>query len=137
MTRRISLALTLHNHQPIGNFGWVLAEVFEQAGFPRGVFRTLLIGSRQVKAVIENPRVSAVTLTGNNSIAALAASTAGTGGRFSGAFIMGAMSGLVAAPCGAPVFAAVLSVAASMYFFYSPIFDFRVTDAQDLPSVGA
>jgi thiol:disulfide interchange protein DsbD len=37
------------------------------------------------------------------------ASTAGTGGRFSGAFIMGAMSGLVAAPCGAPVFAAVLT----------------------------
>lgn len=37
------------------------------------------------------------------------ASTAGTGGRFSGAFIMGAMSGLVAAPCGAPVFAVVLT----------------------------
>ena len=37
------------------------------------------------------------------------ASNAGTGGRFSGAFIMGAMSGLVAAPCGAPVFAAVLT----------------------------
>src|SRR5687768_2285224 len=37
------------------------------------------------------------------------ASTAGTGGRFSGAFVMGAMSGLVAAPCGAPVFAAVLT----------------------------
>ncbi len=34
MTRRISLALTLHNHQPIGNFGWVLAEVFEQAYRP-------------------------------------------------------------------------------------------------------
>ena len=31
MTRRISLALTLHNHQPIGNFGWVFADVFEQA----------------------------------------------------------------------------------------------------------
>ena len=26
---RISLALALHNHQPVGNFGWVLAEVFE------------------------------------------------------------------------------------------------------------
>ena len=26
--RRISLALTLHNHQPIGNFGWVFADVF-------------------------------------------------------------------------------------------------------------
>ncbi len=37
------------------------------------------------------------------------AATAGTGGRFSGAFIMGAMSGLVAAPCGAPVFAAILT----------------------------
>ena len=36
------------------------------------------------------------------------ASTAGTGGRFTGAFVMGAVSGLVAAPCGAPVMAAVL-----------------------------
>ena len=34
MTRRISLALTLHNHQPIGNFGWVLADVFERAYAP-------------------------------------------------------------------------------------------------------
>ena len=32
--RRISLALTLHNHQPIGNFGWVFGEVFEQAYKP-------------------------------------------------------------------------------------------------------
>ena len=37
------------------------------------------------------------------------AATAGTGGRFAGAFIMGAVSGLVAAPCGAPVMAAVLT----------------------------
>ena len=34
MTRRISLALTLHNHQPIGNFGWIFEEVFEQAYKP-------------------------------------------------------------------------------------------------------
>ncbi|HJP89327.1 MAG TPA: alpha-amylase/4-alpha-glucanotransferase domain-containing protein [Candidatus Limnocylindrales bacterium] len=34
MTGRISLALTLHNHQPIGNFGWVFAEVFDQAYKP-------------------------------------------------------------------------------------------------------
>ena len=33
-SRRISLALTLHNHQPIGNFGWVFAEVFEKAYAP-------------------------------------------------------------------------------------------------------
>jgi thiol:disulfide interchange protein DsbD len=37
------------------------------------------------------------------------AATAGTGGRFAGVFIMGAMSGLVAAPCSAPVMAAVLT----------------------------
>lgn len=35
--------------------------------------------------------------------------TAGTAGRVSGAFIMGAVSGLVAAPCSAPVMAAVLT----------------------------
>jgi thiol:disulfide interchange protein DsbD len=37
------------------------------------------------------------------------AATAGTGGRAAGAFIMGAASGLVAAPCSAPVMAAVLT----------------------------
>ena len=37
------------------------------------------------------------------------ASSAGTGGRLSGALVMGAMSGLVAAPCSAPVMAAVLT----------------------------
>jgi alpha-amylase len=31
---RISLALALHNHQPVGNFGWVFAEVFEKAYAP-------------------------------------------------------------------------------------------------------
>lgn len=37
------------------------------------------------------------------------AATAGSGGRFGGAFVMGAMSGLVAAPCSAPVMIAVLT----------------------------
>lgn len=37
------------------------------------------------------------------------AATAGTAGRVGGAFVMGAMSGLVAAPCGAPVMAAILT----------------------------
>ncbi|HEV8402169.1 MAG TPA: alpha-amylase/4-alpha-glucanotransferase domain-containing protein [Candidatus Limnocylindrales bacterium] len=34
MAPRIALALAIHNHQPVGNFGWVLAEVFEQAYEP-------------------------------------------------------------------------------------------------------
>jgi thiol:disulfide interchange protein DsbD len=37
------------------------------------------------------------------------AATAGEGGRFGGAFVMGAVSGLVAAPCSAPVMIAVLT----------------------------
>ena len=37
------------------------------------------------------------------------AATSGSGGRFGGAFAMGAMSGLVAAPCSAPVMIAVLT----------------------------
>ena len=32
--RSIGLALTLHNHQPVGNFGWVIAETFDQAYLP-------------------------------------------------------------------------------------------------------
>lgn len=34
MAPRISLALALHHHQPVGNFGWVLAEVYDQAYQP-------------------------------------------------------------------------------------------------------
>ena len=34
MTRRISLALAIHNHQPVGNFGWVFDEVYGQAYEP-------------------------------------------------------------------------------------------------------
>jgi 4-alpha-glucanotransferase len=34
MQGRITLGLTLHNHQPVGNFGWVIAEVYEKAYAP-------------------------------------------------------------------------------------------------------
>ena len=34
MAPRISLALAIHNHQPVGNFGWVMDEVFEKAYEP-------------------------------------------------------------------------------------------------------
>ena len=34
MAPRIALALAIHNHQPVGNFGWVFAEVFDQAYAP-------------------------------------------------------------------------------------------------------
>ena len=34
MAPRISLALAIHNHQPVGNFGWVFAEVCDRAYRP-------------------------------------------------------------------------------------------------------
>jgi alpha-amylase len=34
MAKRISLALVIHNHQPIGNFGWVIEEVYQKAYEP-------------------------------------------------------------------------------------------------------
>ncbi|MBO0680218.1 NADP-dependent succinic semialdehyde dehydrogenase [Mycolicibacterium sp. S2-37] len=54
-----------------------LDELFEKGGFPAGSFRTLLIGSREVAAVIEDDRVKAVTLTGSEPAGRSVASTAG------------------------------------------------------------
>ena len=34
MAPRVSLALVLHNHQPVGNFGWVIADAYEHAYEP-------------------------------------------------------------------------------------------------------
>ncbi len=67
------------------------------------------------------------------------AATAGTGGRALGAFVMGAMSGLVAAPCGAPVMAAVLTWvsttgSAALGFLY--LFAFSVGMCSLLVAVG-
>jgi succinate-semialdehyde dehydrogenase/glutarate-semialdehyde dehydrogenase len=39
--------------------------VMRDAGFPRDLFRTLMIGSKEVAGVIEDERVAAVTLTGS------------------------------------------------------------------------
>ncbi|HBF55845.1 MAG TPA: succinate-semialdehyde dehydrogenase, partial [Afipia sp.] len=41
-----------------------IESVFQDAGFPKGLFRTLMISSAQVDAVLENPLVRAATLTG-------------------------------------------------------------------------
>ena len=43
----------------------VIENIFREAGFPLNLFRTLLIGSSQVDAIIEHPLVRAVTLTGS------------------------------------------------------------------------
>jgi len=42
-----------------------IEDIFRRAGFPENLFRTLMIGSGQVEAIIENPLVRAATLTGS------------------------------------------------------------------------
>ena len=42
-----------------------IEDIIRRAGFPQGVFQTLLIGSGPVDAILNDPRVAAATLTGS------------------------------------------------------------------------
>src|SRR6202795_1596848 len=42
-----------------------IEDLFHRAGFPEGVFQTLLIGSQKVDGILNDPRVVAATLTGS------------------------------------------------------------------------
>ncbi|MBE9210650.1 NAD-dependent succinate-semialdehyde dehydrogenase [Nostoc sp. LEGE 06077] len=54
-----------------------IAEIFQRAGFPEGVFQTLLIGAAKVADIISDDRVKAATLTGSEPAGASLAATAG------------------------------------------------------------
>jgi len=54
-----------------------IEDVLVRAGFPQGVFQTLLVGSGAVEAIIEDPRVRAVTLTGSEAAGRAVGATAG------------------------------------------------------------
>jgi succinate-semialdehyde dehydrogenase/glutarate-semialdehyde dehydrogenase len=55
-----------------------IEEVFREAGFPDGVFRTLVLESTSVDRVIEDPRIVAVALTGSDVAGSKVASKAGS-----------------------------------------------------------
>ena len=54
-----------------------IESVFHEAGFPENVFRTVLVPSRDVKALIEDPNIAAVTLTGSVEAGRQVAAAAG------------------------------------------------------------
>jgi succinate-semialdehyde dehydrogenase/glutarate-semialdehyde dehydrogenase len=55
-----------------------IEEVFQEAGFPENAFRTLLIGSSKVEAVIKDDHIKAVTLTGSEPAGMQVAKVAGS-----------------------------------------------------------
>ncbi|MGH9857642.1 MAG: NAD-dependent succinate-semialdehyde dehydrogenase, partial [Acidobacteriota bacterium] len=55
-----------------------IEEVFHQAGFPHDLFRTLLVGSANIAAVIAHPLVKAATLTGSTPAGKSVAQKAGS-----------------------------------------------------------
>ncbi|MFB6811720.1 NADP-dependent succinic semialdehyde dehydrogenase [Streptomyces sp. NPDC056387] len=54
-----------------------LGDLFRRAGFPDGLFQTLLVSSRAVEGVLRDPRVAAATLTGSEPAGRAVASVAG------------------------------------------------------------
>ena len=54
-----------------------IEEVFREAGFPAGVFRSLLVSSGRVAGIIEDRRIQAVTLTGSDAAGAKVAEASG------------------------------------------------------------
>ena len=54
-----------------------IEDVFREAGVPKGVFQTLLIGSRAIEGIISDRRVAGVTLTGSEAAGIQVAAAAG------------------------------------------------------------
>jgi succinate-semialdehyde dehydrogenase/glutarate-semialdehyde dehydrogenase len=52
-------------------------EIFVKAGFPKGLFRAVLVGGSAAERMIVDPRVRAVTLTGSSEVGEQVASAAG------------------------------------------------------------
>ena len=55
----------------------LLEDIFRRAGLPAGAFTNLFIESKDIAALIEDPRIAAVTLTGSEKAGMSVASTAG------------------------------------------------------------
>lgn len=54
-----------------------MQDLFERAGFPKGVFQTLLVSAGRVESILGDPRVVAATLTGSGPAGSAVASAAG------------------------------------------------------------
>ena len=56
----------------------MIEEIFSEAGFPKGVFTTLLVESKGIERIIRHPLIKAVTLTGSTPAGRSVAGIAGS-----------------------------------------------------------
>jgi acyl-CoA reductase-like NAD-dependent aldehyde dehydrogenase len=70
-------ALVLKHSSNVPQCALKIEEIMRAAGFPEGLFRTLLISGAKVNRVIEDPRIRLVTLTGSDDAGSKVAAAAG------------------------------------------------------------
>jgi succinate-semialdehyde dehydrogenase/glutarate-semialdehyde dehydrogenase len=70
-------AMLLKHASNVPGCALAIEQLFHEAGVPRGLFRTLLLPSGEVKALIEDDNIAAVTLTGSVAAGRSVASAAG------------------------------------------------------------
>jgi succinate-semialdehyde dehydrogenase/glutarate-semialdehyde dehydrogenase len=54
-----------------------IERIFDAAGFPKGAFTTLVVSGKNMEAIVADPRIAAVTLTGSEGAGSSVAATAG------------------------------------------------------------
>jgi len=70
-------ALVLKHASNVPGCALAIESIFREAGFPENIFRTLLVSSQQVDAIIENSLVKAVTFTGSTEAGRVVSKKAG------------------------------------------------------------
>lgn len=70
-------ALVLKHSSNVPQCALKIEQIMLEAGFPEGLFRTLLISGAKVNQVVEDPRIRLVTLTGSDDAGSKVAAAAG------------------------------------------------------------
>ena len=70
-------AMVLKHASNVPQCALAIERVMREAGFPEGLFRTLLVSGRRVERIIADPRIRLVTLTGSDDAGSQVAAAAG------------------------------------------------------------